>query len=82
MRYRIKNKRGTYLCGFYSNGGFEIRDVFACSKHSWLSFETEQDVQNYILKLKDECMAQSDRWGKWLDKALIFIKTLTYETIY
>ena len=81
MKYRIVNKRGTYLEGFFSNGGWEIGDVFACSKHAWISFNSEKEAQDYLLKLKTECLAQADRWGDWLDKALKFVKTLTYEAI-
>jgi len=81
MRYRITNKRGTYLSGFHSNGGWQIGDVFPCSKYSWISFKTEKEVQEYLLRLRDECMSQADRWGAWLDEALKFVKTLKYEAI-
>jgi hypothetical protein len=78
-KYRIINQRGTYLSAFHSNGGWEIGDVFPCSSNSWLTFETEKEVQDYLLRLKIESLEEADRWGGWLDKALKFVKSLGYE---
>ena len=80
MTFRITSTRKNgYLSGFYSNGGFEIGDVFAFSKNTWIKFETEKEAQDYILRIKKECFEQEDRWGNWLDEALNFWKTLKYE---
>jgi len=81
MSYRIINKQGRALTGFYSNGGFELRDVFAFSKFSWKSFKTEKEVQEYLLYLIVECRKQQDRWGDFTDKAEKFARSLDYEVI-
>ena len=76
--YRIisTRKNNSFLTGFYSNGGFEIGNVFAFSKNDWFCFPTEVEAQEFILRIKKECFEQSKRWGNWLDKALKFWKTL------
>lgn len=73
--YFIYCSRGR-LTGFHFNGGWKIGDVFACSKNSWISFETEQKAQEYLLNMKKLCLEQEKRWGNWLDIALKFWKTL------
>ncbi len=77
--FRIINKKGSFLTGFYSNGGFEIKDVFAFSKNNWFVFKTEKEVQNKLLDIIKECKKQEDRWGDWTEKAVKFAKTLDYE---
>ena len=76
--YKITStrKNNSFLTGFYSNGGFEINDVFAFSKNSWINFQSEKEAQNYILRIKKECLEQTERWGDWVDEALKFWKTL------
>lgn len=82
MRYVItSNKRNGYLTGFYDNGGWTIKDVFAFSSMSYYTFESEQETQEFIIGIKERCIKQADRWGDWLDKALIFWKTLNYKQI-
>lgn len=76
MSYKIVNQRGVPLDGFFSNGGWEIRDVFAFSSRSWISFETEKAAQQYLLSMRPELIRQADRWGNWLEVALKFWKTL------
>lgn len=80
-RYIIVNKQGRRLTGFYSNGGFEIKDVFAFSSRNWIVFNSEKEVQDKLLNMLDDCKKQEDRWGDWLDKALKFVKELKYEKI-
>jgi len=77
MSYKIINKRGTFLSGFHSNGGWEISDVFPCSSLSAITFKTEKEAQKYLLSMREELIKQQDRWGDWLDTALKFWKTLS-----
>jgi len=82
MSYRIVNKNGAYLSAFHPNGGWQIGDVFPCSKRSWLTFESKNKVRSYFLYLVYTSEEQRKRWGDWTDKALKFIKTLRYEDYY
>lgn len=75
-RYVIVNRNNRPLDGFYSNGGWEIRDVFAFSLIRYMTFPTREEAENHLLYMRSECMAQKDRWGSWLEKALTFLKTL------
>jgi hypothetical protein len=79
MSYRIVNSRGTFLTGFFPNGGWKIGDVFAFSKNSWFSYKTEKEVQERLLSIIEDCKKQADRWGDWTDTAVKFAKSLSYQ---
>ena len=80
MDYRIiSNRKRGFLKAFHENGGFEIGDVFPFSVNTWLSFRTEKEAQEYLIRVKTDCIEQGERWGDWLEKALVFVKTLKYE---
>jgi len=81
MKYVIINKNGRKLDGFHSNGGWSIGDVFPCSNSSYIVFEKEKEVQEYLIYMQKKCIEQSDRWGDWLDVALKFVKKLEYKLI-
>ena len=80
-KYRIRNKSGNYLTGFYPNGGWKIKDVFACSRKSWFNFQTMDEAIEYLQSMKKRCIEQSERWGDWLDVALKYVKSLDIESI-
>jgi len=76
MRYIIRNKRNYFLSAFHSNGGWEIKDVFPCSRKSWLVWKTEKEASAYLSRIKQECEEQRSRWMEWTDIAIKFVETL------
>jgi len=80
MRYRITNGR-SFLTGFFPNGGWSIRGVFAFSNRSWLIFDNETEVQEHLTYIIRACLEQKGRWGDWTDVALKFAKKLRYEEV-
>ena len=76
MSYRIVNKNNRYLSAFHFNGGWEIKDVFPCSKYSWIIFDNKKNAEDYLSYMLETCIKQKERWGEWLNTALQFLKTL------
>ena len=82
MKYVItSSRRKGYLTGFYPNGGWNIGDVFAFSTKNYIFFSEEKETQEYIIDMKEICLQQTNRWGQWLNKALIFWKTISYKEV-
>ena len=74
--YYITNQKGSYLFGFYPNGGFEIKDVFHFSRINKLTFDSKKDAETYLDYVRSSCVEQKERWGEWLDVALKVVDNL------
>ena len=77
MRFIIVNSHRTPLTSFHSNGGWDIKDVFPCSRKCYMFFSSEAEAQEHLDYIIGKCEKERYRWGNWTDKALEFAHKLT-----
>ena len=82
QRFVIVNKYKTPLSAFHSNGGWEIKDVFPCSRNNYYVFDTEEKAYNKIAYMINQCNEQRPRWKEWTDTALNYVKAMKVKAIY
>lgn len=49
------------LSGFYPNG---LKDVFAFRRNDWFSFETKEEAENFITRIKQSIEEEKERYGE------------------
>ena len=82
-RYILVNSRDIPLNSFHGNGGWSMRDVFPCNWNCHSAFYTEEEAQDHLQYMKNECIKQKERWGNWFNKAWNYVnKFKVKELVY